>query len=65
MQLKALREPRQLFTRGLPAADHGLTGVEIVPDLNRAIDQAVIASGERVAAFIPEGPYVIPKYAGA
>ena len=39
MQLKALRAGRvQLFTRGLPAADHGLTGVEIVPDLDRAID---------------------------
>ena len=66
MQLKALRAGRvQLFTRGLPAADHELTGVEIVPDLDRAIDAAVAASGEAVAAFIPEGPYVIPKYAGA
>jgi nickel-dependent lactate racemase len=65
MQLKALRAGRvQLFTRGLPAEDHGLTGVEIVPDLDRAIGDAVAASGESVAACVPEGPYVIPKYAG-
>jgi nickel-dependent lactate racemase len=65
MQLKALRAGRvQLFTRGLAAEDRGLTGIEIVPDLDRAIDEAVVASGERVAAFIPEGPYVIPRYAG-
>jgi len=66
MQLKALRAGRiQLFSRGLPAEDYGLTGVEMVADLDRAIGDAVTAAGERVAAFIPEGPYVIPKYAGA
>jgi lactate racemase len=66
MQLKALRAGRiQLFSRGLPAEDHGLTGVEIVADLDQAISDAVTAADERVAAFIPEGPYVIPKYAGA
>jgi nickel-dependent lactate racemase len=66
MQLKALRAGRvQLFSRGLPAEDHGLTGVEIVADLDRAIGNAVIAAHEPVVAFVPEGPYVIPKYAGA
>jgi nickel-dependent lactate racemase len=66
MQLKALRAGRiQLFSRGLPAEDYGLTGVEIVADLDRAIGDAVMAADDRVAAFIPEGPYVIPKYAGA
>jgi nickel-dependent lactate racemase len=66
MQLKALRAGRiQLYSRGLPATDHGLTGVEMVDDLDRAIDAAVAVAGEPVAAFIPEGPYVIPKYAPA
>jgi lactate racemase len=66
MQLKPMRRGRvQLFTRGLPAEDHRLTGVEVVPDLDGAIDAAVKTSGEPDVAFIPEGPYVIPKYAGA
>lgn len=66
MQLKAMRLGRiQLYTRGLPSEDHPLTGVEIVPDLNDAISTAVANSGEPDIAFIPEGPYVIPKYAGA
>jgi nickel-dependent lactate racemase len=65
MQLKPMRRGRvQLFTEGLPKEDHKLTGVEVVPDLDGAIDAAVKASGDADVAFIPEGPYVIPKYAG-
>jgi hypothetical protein len=65
MQLKPMRQGRvQLYTRGLPKDDHGLTGVEVVPDLNEAISAAFAAAGEPEIAFIPEGPYVIPKYAG-
>ncbi|HEY1722454.1 MAG TPA: nickel-dependent lactate racemase [Magnetospirillaceae bacterium] len=65
MQLKPMRVGHiQLFTRGLPAADHHLTGVQIVADLDTAIRNATTAAGDNAVAFIPEGPYVIPKYAG-
>jgi hypothetical protein len=66
MQLKPMRVGRiQLFTGGLPPEDRSLTGVEVVSDLDAAIRDAVVASGDGVAAFIPEGPYVIPKYVAA
>jgi nickel-dependent lactate racemase len=66
MQLKPMRVGHiQLFSRGLPEADHRLTGVEMVPDLDAAIRKAAAAAGDDAIAFIPEGPYVIPKYAGA
>jgi nickel-dependent lactate racemase len=63
MQLKPMRVGRvQLYTDGLPREDHPLTGVEVVSDLDLAIRNAVAAAGDGSAAFIPEGPYVIPKY---
>jgi hypothetical protein len=63
MQLKPMRVGRvQLYTGGLPREDHPLTGVEVVSDLDLAISNAVAAGGDGTAAFIPEGPYVIPKY---
>ena len=66
MQLKPMRVGRiQLYTRGLPHEDRPLTGVEVVTDLDAAIRGAVAAGGDAAAAFIPEGPYVIPKYVGA
>jgi hypothetical protein len=66
MQLKPMRVGQiQLYSRGLPAEDRPLTGIEIVPDLNDAIRTAVAKSGEPDIAFIPEGPYVVPKYAAA
>jgi hypothetical protein len=55
----------QLYTDGLPREDHPLTGVEVISDLDLAIRNAVAAGGEGTAAFIPEGPYVIPKYVAA
>jgi len=63
MQLKPMRVGRvQLYTDGLPREDHPLTGVEMISDLDLAIRNAVAAGGEGTAAFIPEGPYVIPKF---
>ena len=63
MQLKPMRVGRvQLYTDGLPREDHPLTGVEVISDLDLAIRNAVAAGGEGTAAFIPEGPYVIPKF---
>jgi nickel-dependent lactate racemase len=65
MQLKPMRVGRiQLYTRGLPLEDHPLTGVELVADLDEAIRSAVAVGGDEAAAFVPEGPYVIPKYVG-
>jgi len=66
MQLKPMRIGRiQLYSRGLPEGDRALTGVELVADLDAAIRGAMTASGDPAIAFIPEGPYVIPKYVGA
>ena len=66
MQLKPMRVGKvQLYTGGLPREDHALTGVEVVSDLDLAIRNAVAAGGDGTAAFIPEGPYVIPKYVAA
>ena len=66
MQLKPMRVGRvQLYSDGLPQEDRALTGVEMVSDLDAAIRNAVAAGGDGAAAFIPEGPYVIPKYAAA
>lgn len=65
MQLKPMRAGRvQLYSRGLPAADRALTGVEMIDDLDGAIADAVTSSGDPAIAFVPEGPYVIPKFAG-
>ena len=65
MQLKPMRVGHiQLFTRGLPQTDHHLTGVEMVPDLDAAIRAAAAKAGDDAIAYIPEGPYVIPKFAG-
>jgi lactate racemase len=66
MQLKPMRVGRvQLYSGGLPPEDRGLTGVEMVSDLDAAIRTAVAAAGDGAAAFIPEGPYVIPKFVAA
>ena len=66
MQLKPMRVGRvQLYTDGLPREDHPLSCVEVISDLDLAIRNAVAAGGEGTAAFIPEGPYVIPKYVAA
>jgi lactate racemase len=66
MQLKAMRVGRvKLYTGGLPATDHRLTGVEVVSDLDGAVREAVAGDNDPEIAFIPEGPYVIPRYAGA
>jgi nickel-dependent lactate racemase len=66
MQLKAMRVGRiRLYAGGLPAEDHRLTGVDMVSDLDAAVREAVAGDADAEVAFIPEGPYVIPRYAGA
>jgi nickel-dependent lactate racemase len=63
MQLKPMRIGSiQLYSQGLPAADQELTGVEVIPSVERAIEASVARSGDRRVAVIPEGPYVVPVY---
>ena len=65
MQLKALRSAEiQLFSPGLPAADRGLTGVDMIDSIEAAISRSIEQSGDPAIAVIPEGPYVVPIYAG-
>jgi nickel-dependent lactate racemase len=64
MQLKPMRVGRiQLHTTGLVDADRRLTGVETIDDVASAIEQSIERSGDPHVAIIPEGPYVVPRYA--
>ena len=60
-QLKPMRLGRvQLYTGGLTAEERALTGVEVVPSLDRAIRDSMERSGDDAVCIIPEGPYVVP-----
>ena len=64
MQLKATRRTRvQLFSEGLRDVDRTLTGVEMIDSLQEAVDQSIAANPNARVAVIPEGPYVVPRYA--
>lgn len=64
MQLKATRATRvQLFSEGLRGEDRTLTGVEMVDSLQDAVDESIARTTEPSVAIIPEGPYVVPRYA--
>ena len=64
MQLKATRATRvQLYSEGLRGEDRELTGVEMVDSLQHAIDESVSRTAAQSVAVIPEGPYVVPRYA--
>lgn len=54
-----------LFSRGLDPEDYHLTGVQMTASIEATIAKSVSESGDRSVAIIPEGPYVIPRYAGA
>ncbi|MEQ8654713.1 MAG: nickel-dependent lactate racemase [Kiloniellales bacterium] len=61
MQLKPMRRGAiQLYSPGLSEADHALTGVERVSDLEGAIAESLRRHGDASLAVIPEGPYVVP-----
>ena len=65
MQLRAMRKARvQLFSEGLQDEDRNLTGVEMVDSLQAAVDEGIERSSQKRVAVIPEGPYVVPRYAG-
>lgn len=66
MQMKTMRVGSiQLYTTGLDAEERRITGVEIVPSLDRAIADAIARHGDSAVAVIPEGPYVIPVHGQA
>ena len=65
MQLKPMRLGTvRLFTDGLDDASFRLTGVERIRDLEGAVDASLQRQGDPHVAFVPEGPYVVPTYAG-
>jgi nickel-dependent lactate racemase len=64
MQLKPMRLGRvELYTTGLSGDDRTLTGVGMIDDIQAAIARSISASGDADVAIIPEGPYVVPRYA--
>ncbi|MCY4094638.1 MAG: nickel-dependent lactate racemase [Gammaproteobacteria bacterium] len=64
MQLKATRATRvQLYSEGLRGIDRELTGVEMVDSLQEAVDASISRTVDPSVAIIPEGPYVVPRYA--
>jgi nickel-dependent lactate racemase len=64
MQLKPMRLGRvALHTSGLEGEDRRLTGVEMIDDLGAAVAASIARSGDAHVAVIPEGPYVVPRYA--
>ena len=64
MQLKPMRVGRiELHTTGLAGDDRRLTGVEMIDDLTLAVERSIARSGDPHVAVIPEGPYVVPRYA--
>jgi nickel-dependent lactate racemase len=64
MQLKPMRLGRiELFTSGLSGDDRTLTGVAMIDNVQAAIERSIASSGDDAVAIIPEGPYVVPRYA--
>ena len=64
MQLKPMRLGRvELYTTGLAGDDRTLTGVHMIDDIGKAIERSIAQSGDSAVAIIPEGPYVVPRFA--
>ncbi|TIX90248.1 nickel-dependent lactate racemase [Rhizobium sp. P44RR-XXIV] len=64
MQLKSMRLGKvELYTTGLSGDDRRLTGVDMIDDLTGAIERSIARSGDPHVAIIPEGPYVVPRFA--
>lgn len=61
MQLKPMRTGTvYLYSTGLNAEDHALTGVQRVDNIDEAIASSVRRYDDLDVAIIPEGPYVVP-----
>jgi hypothetical protein len=52
----------QLYSDGLAEPDRALTGVEMIPSVEAAVEASVARAGDPRVAVIPEGPYVVPVY---
>ena len=64
MQTRSLTRGRiSLFTEGLPASDHALTGVTLIPSVEEAVAESMARHRDPRVAVIPEGPYVVPRAA--
>ena len=63
MQLKPMRLGRIfVHTQGLSPEECALTGLTMVPSLEKAILKWIEETGDNRVAVIPEGPYVIPRF---
>ncbi len=61
MEIKSLKKGNiYLFSEGLSEEEKKYTGVNIISDLNRAINESIKRHNNSNIAIIPEGPYVIP-----
>lgn len=64
MQLKPMRKASiHLYSEGLPEADRGLTGVNLIDSIEAEVARSIERTGDNAVAVIPEGPYVVPYYA--
>jgi nickel-dependent lactate racemase len=65
MQMKAMRLGRvELYTTGLDVEERRITGVTIATNVDTALREAIARHDDPEVAFIPEGPYVVPVFAG-
>ena len=65
MQTKAMRLGRvELYTTGLDDEERRITGVTVTPNVDTALREAIARYHDPEVAFIPEGPYVVPVFAG-
>jgi len=63
MQVKAMKTGTiHLYSGGLTAEEHALTGVRRIQSLKGAVEKSVGTKNDTRVAVIPEGPYVIPLY---
>lgn len=66
MQLRPMRVGAIHLLSGMPAEQRALTGVATITAaaLGETIRACVAKSGDRSLAVVPEGPYVVPRFAG-
>ncbi len=65
MQMKAMRVGRiELYTTGLDDEEQRITGVTLTRNIDDALRAAITRHNDADVAFIPEGPYVVPVFAG-
>ncbi len=64
MQLKPMRLGSvEFYSTGLQGEDREMTGVELIDDIEKAIARSIARCGDAAVAIIPEGPYVVPRFA--